>query len=71
MKYDITKSIAPSMPKLGKGTECFKLLLSQTSNDMNAPILPMLSSVLGSKICGRNFNIPVANGLKCVVSRLL
>lgn len=58
MNYDITKSIAPSMPKLGKGTECFKLLLSQTSNDMNAPILPMLSSVLGSKICGAEFQYP-------------
>lgn len=64
MKYDITKSIAPSMPKLGKGTECFKLLLSQTSNDMNAPILPMLSSVLGSKICGAEFQYPSGQWLE-------
>ena len=58
MKYDITKSIAPLMPKLGKGTECFKLLLSQTSNDMNAPLLPMLPSVLGAKICQAEFQYP-------------
>ena len=31
MKYDITKKSAPAMPNLGKGTECIKLLLSQTS----------------------------------------
>lgn len=58
MKYDITKSTAPSMPTLGKGTECFKLLLSQTSNDMNAPLLPMLSPVLGSKISQAEFQYP-------------
>ena len=29
MKYDISKHKAPEMPKLGKGTECIKLLLSK------------------------------------------
>ena len=29
LKYDITKNAAPKMPKLGKGTECVQLLLSQ------------------------------------------
>lgn len=58
MKYDITKSTAPSMPTLGKGTECLKLLLSQTSQDMNAPLLPMLPSVLGSKISQAEFQYP-------------
>ena len=58
MKYDITKSTAPSMPTLGKGTECLKLLLSRTSQDMNAPLLPMLPSVLGSKISQAEFQYP-------------
>lgn len=58
MKYDITKSTAPSMPNLDKGLECYKLLLSQTSNDMNAPLLPMLSPVLGSKISQAEFQYP-------------
>ena len=34
MRYDISKPSAPKMPKLGKGTECIKLLLSQASKDM-------------------------------------
>ena len=58
MKYDITKSTAPSMPTLGKGTECFKLLLSQTSQDMNEPLLPMLSPVIGTKISQAEFQYP-------------
>ena len=37
MRYDISKHKAPEMPKLGKGTECIKLLLSQTSKDMHEP----------------------------------
>ena len=40
MKYDITKKSAPTMPNLGKGTECIKLLLSQTSKDMHEPLVP-------------------------------
>ena len=27
MRYDISKHKAPKMPKLGKGTECIKILL--------------------------------------------
>ena len=50
MIYDITKNVSPAMPKLGKGTECFKLLLSQTSMDMHEPLLPMLSPVLGAHL---------------------
>ena len=46
MKYDITKKSAPAMPNLGKGTECIKLLLSQTSKDMHEPLVPMLFPVL-------------------------
>ena len=58
MKYDITKPTAPAMPNLGKGMECFKLLLSQTSQDMNAPLLPMLSPVVGTKISQAEFLYP-------------
>ena len=58
MKYDITKTTAPATPTLGKGTECFKLLLSQTSQDMHAPILPMLFPVIGTKISQAEFQYP-------------
>ncbi len=37
MKYDITKQTAPKMPRLGKGTECIKILLSQVSKSMHEP----------------------------------
>ena len=46
------------MPKLGKGTECYNLLLSQTSHDMNEPLLPMLSPVIGTKISQAEFQYP-------------
>ena len=46
------------MPNLGKGTECFKLLLSQASSDMHAPLLPMLFPVLGTKISQAEFQYP-------------
>ena len=58
MKYDIKKNTAPESPKLGKGTECYKLLLSQTSSDMHDPLLPMLSPVLGTKISNAEFQYP-------------
>ena len=32
MKYDISKSSAPKMPNLGKGTECIKKLFYKTHN---------------------------------------
>ena len=34
MKYDISKPSVPAMPTLVKGTECIRLLLTQTSKDM-------------------------------------
>ena len=52
MKYDITKTKRPKMPKLGKGTECFKLLLSQASKDMHEPLVPMLFPSLGAHVSG-------------------
>ena len=48
MNYDISKATAPKMPKLGKGTECIKILLSQASKDMYAPLVPMFFPILGA-----------------------
>ncbi len=58
MKYDITKPISPKMPELGRGTECLKLLLSQTSNDMHEPLVPMFFPILGSHMSGVKFQYP-------------
>lgn len=58
MRYDITKQSAPQMPNLGNGTECVKLLLSQTSKDMHEPLVPMLFPVLGAHISGAEFQYP-------------
>lgn len=58
MKYDISKSKAPKMPKLGKGTECIKLLLSQVSKDMHEPLVPMLFPILGAHISCSEFLYP-------------
>ena len=41
MIYDISKATAPAMPYLGTGTECIKLLLSQTSKGMREPLVPI------------------------------
>ena len=58
MRYDISKPSAPKMPYLGKGTECIKLLLSQTSKDMHEPLVPMLFPILGAHISGAEFQYP-------------
>ena len=58
MKYDISKNFAPVMPKLGKGTECIKLLLMQASKDMREPLVPMLFPILGAHVCGAEFLYP-------------
>ena len=58
MSYDITKPTAPKMPALGKGTECIKILLSQTSKDMHEPLVPMLFPVLGAHVSGSEFQYP-------------
>ena len=58
MKYDITKPSAPTMPTLGKGTECIRLLLSQTSKDMHEPLVPMLFPLLGAHVSGAEFQYP-------------
>ena len=58
MRYKISKATAPAMPNLGKGTECIKTLLSQTSKDMHEPLVPMLFPVLGAHISGSEFQYP-------------
>ena len=55
MRYDISKHKAPEMPKLGKGTECIKLLLSQTSKDMHAPLVPILFRSFSALISDAEF----------------
>ena len=46
------------MPKLGKGTECIKILLSQVSKDVQEPLVPMLFPILGAHISGAEFQYP-------------
>ena len=58
MIYDITKKTAPTMPRLGKGTECIKILLSQASKFMYEPLIPVLFPLLGAKICDVKFQYP-------------
>ena len=58
MTYDITKPTAPSMPMLGKGTECIKILLSQASKDMQEPLVPMFFPILGAHVSGAEFQYP-------------
>ena len=58
MKYNITEPTAPAMPKLGKGTECIQILLSQASPDMREPLVPMFFPVLGAHISGAEFQYP-------------
>ena len=58
MRYDISKSSAPKMPTLGKGTECIKILLSQVSKDVREPLVPMLFPILGAHLSGTEFLYP-------------
>ena len=56
MNFNIKTS--PTMPRLGKGTECIKLLLSQVSKDMREPITPMLFPILGAQFSNTDFVYP-------------
>ena len=58
MKYNISNATAPAMPKLGKGTECIRLLLSQVSEIMHEPLVPMFFPSLGAHISGTEFQYP-------------
>lgn len=51
----INKLFSPKMPKLGKGTECIKLLVSQISPDMRESIIPMVFPSLGTFVTGTEF----------------
>ena len=55
MRYGISKSTAPTMPTLGKGTECIKLLLSQASKGMHEPLVPMFISRIWYTSAVQNF----------------
>ena len=46
------------MQNLEKGTECIRLLLSQTSKDMHEPLVPMLFPILGVHVCDAEFQYP-------------
>lgn len=46
------------MPRLGKGTECIKLLLTQISKDMHEPLVPMLFPLLGAHVSNTQFQYP-------------
>jgi hypothetical protein len=56
--YDIAKPSAPQMPKLGRGTKCIKILLSQVSKDIQKPLVPMLFPILGVHISNTEFQYP-------------
>lgn len=58
MIYNITKPIAPAMPKLGKDLAIVKLLLSQVSKDMQEILAPLLFDSLASHISGTAFMYP-------------
>ena len=67
MKYDVTKHKSPAMPKLGKGTECLQILLSQVSKSMHEPLVPMLFPVLGAQVSDAEFQYQTSIGRVCVV----
>jgi hypothetical protein len=58
MKYDITKTMRPKMPKLGKGLEAVNLLLSQVSKPMHEPLAPTVFPSLGAHVNGCEFMYP-------------
>ncbi|WP_308392506.1 hypothetical protein [Prevotella sp.] len=58
IKYDLSKTVPPAMQRLGKGTECVQILLSQVSKDMHQPLVPMLFPILGAHVSGAEFMYP-------------
>ena len=58
MTYDITTKTAPAMPKLGKGLDFVKLVLSQISPDMREPIAPTLFDAAAAHISATEFFYP-------------
>ena len=45
-KYNLSKPTPTAIPRLGKGTECVQLLLSQVSKDMHQPLVQCFSQYL-------------------------
>ena len=58
MRYNITKTARPKMPKPGKGLEIVKLLQSQASKPMYDPLVPMFFPSLGAHISDAEFQYP-------------
>ena len=58
MKYNLSKTTPPAMPRLGKGTESVALLLSQVSKDTQKSIVSMLFPILGAHVSGAEFMYP-------------
>lgn len=58
IKYNISSKSSPEMPKLHKGTECIKLIVSQVSKDIREPIVPMLFPILGAHVSNTEFLYP-------------
>ena len=54
-KYSGSKTTPTAMPRLGKGTECVLLLLSQVSKDMRQSLVSMLFPILGEHVSGAEF----------------
>ena len=46
MTYDFFSNTAPTMPNTGKGTHFIKFILSQASQDMREPLVPMVIPAL-------------------------
>lgn len=58
MKYNLSKTTPPAIPRLGKDTESVALLPSQVSKDVHQPIVPMLFPILGAHVSGAEFTYP-------------
>ena len=50
MNYDIFSGTAPAMPRPSRGTEICKFLLSQASQDMREPLIPMAIPALAAHL---------------------
>lgn len=48
MNYDITKTSAPSMPNLGKGSKSIQISLFQSPKRVLKPLVPMLFHLFGA-----------------------
>ena len=68
MKYDISKSTAPTMPNLGKGTKCIKFLLKEAQKACVNPWFRCFSLSLAHTSAVQNFSIRTSVGRKYVAS---